>query len=91
MGGVSGVAATLSNDIRNMLAVCRRCHNDIDNTPIEAQSRGWLVPHPIDPYEIPVQAFTVNGYGWWLLTDDAGYQWVDLEEAQVKLQMYGLA
>lgn len=91
MGGVHRAAAAASNDIRNMLAACRRCHNDIDHTPIEATSRGWLVPHPIDPYEIPVLAFTVQGHGWWLLTEDAGYQWVDVDEAQAKLLLYGLA
>jgi hypothetical protein len=31
----------------------------------------------VDPYDVPAKIHTVNGYGWWYLTEDGGYLWAD--------------
>lgn len=91
MGGVHGIAKTQSNDVRNLLALCRPEHDRVDADPAWAKAQGWLVPHPTDPYGVPVKIRTVNGYGWWYLLADGTFQWCDETEAQLKLNMYGLA
>lgn len=73
MGGVHGVAATVSNSPPNLLAVCRPCHDRCDDQPVIARLSGWLVPHPTDPATVPALLHTVNGFGWWLLREDGGY------------------
>lgn len=83
MGGVHGAAEVRANDIRNFLAVCRPCHDQIDADPDPARLNGWLVPHGTDPFETPALIHTVNGFGLWLLTSDAGYQWVDQGEPEL--------
>jgi len=90
MGGVHGAAKTASNDARNLLALCRVCHDSVDAEPGLARSVGWLVPHPIDPYEIPAKIRTVNGPGWWYLLADGGFRWCDPEEAVAVLGKYGI-
>lgn len=90
MGGVHGAAQARSNDVRNLLALCRVEHDRVDAEPAWAQARGWLVPHPIDPYEVPVNIRTVNGSGWWYLLADGSFRWCDADEALVKLGLYGL-
>lgn len=91
MGGVKGAAKTHSNDVRNLLALCRVCHDSVDAEPGLARAVGWLVPHPIDPYEIPVKIRTVNGPGWWYLLADGCFQWCDPDEAVAALGRYGIA
>lgn len=78
-GGVHGLAADVSNDVRNLLMLCRPCH-DLTLSDAEAcMSVGWVIERRqrLDPREIPALIYTVNGHGWWYLTEDGGYRWAD--------------
>jgi hypothetical protein len=81
-GGVHGVAAAVSNDVRNLLMLCRPCHDlTLEGGPGFARciEDGWVIERRtgIDPREVPAYIHTVNGRGWWHLTEDAGYRWFD--------------
>lgn len=76
-GGVHGAASAVSNDVRNLLMLCRVCH---DRTLADAPACieiGWVIERRsgVDPREVPALIYTVNGYGWWYLTEDGGYVW----------------
>lgn len=78
-GGVHGAAEAVSNDCRNLLMLCRICH---DRTLADADACiqvGWVIERRsgLSPYIVPAKIHTVNGYGWWLLTADGGYEWSD--------------
>jgi hypothetical protein len=78
-GGVHGAAATTSDDARNLLMLCRVCH---DRTLTDAASCvmiGWVIERRagVDPREVPAKIHTVNGHGWWYLTEEGGYRWAD--------------
>lgn len=75
MGGVHRDPAHLANDVRNLLALCRPCHDKTEaaDTWAETEALGWRVPSWRDPFITPCLIHTVNGYGWWLLTQDGGY------------------
>lgn len=82
MGGVYSVSAERANDVRNLLAVCRECHDETEHgeTWADTEAIGWRVPkHVEDARLVPALLHTVNGYGWWQLTQEAGYLWVDPE------------
>lgn len=69
----------MANDVRNLLMLCRGCH---DRTLTDAESCiaiGWVIERRagVDPREVPAKIHTVNGYGWWHLTEDGGYDWAD--------------
>lgn len=76
-GGVHGAAEAISNDVRNLLMLCRPCHDSTLNAAPEAITVGWVIERRsgVDPLEVPARIHTVNGYGWWQLTADGGYQW----------------
>jgi hypothetical protein len=78
-GGVHGVASDVSNDPRNLLMLCRTCHDHATNETVECTKVGWVVERRagVDPREVPAKIHTVNGYGWWYLTEDGGYEWAD--------------
>lgn len=78
-GGVHGEAAALANDVRNLLALCRVCHDQTEHaeTWAETEALGWRVPSWRFAFVTPALLHTVNGYGWWLLTENGGYRWVD--------------
>jgi hypothetical protein len=40
---------------------------------------GWVIERRagVDPREVPAKIHTVNGYGWWHLTEEGGYRWAD--------------
>jgi hypothetical protein len=81
-GGVSGVAAEIANDVRNLLACCRSCHDETEHaqTWMLTEAIGWRIPKWVtDPLNVPALLHTVNGYSWWKLTQDNGYQWIDWE------------
>lgn len=89
-GGVHGAAAVVANSPGNLLALCRVCH-DMTEQADEWQAcigLGLRIPHlaGVDPREVPALLRTVNGYGWWQLTEDAGYRWVD-RPAQLRLTL----
>lgn len=79
-GGVHGSAAATSNDVRNLLMLCRPCHDRTLSDPIACIALGWMVERRagVDPRTVSAQIYTVNGRGWWFLTEDAGYRWDDL-------------
>ena len=80
-GGVHRQAAEVANDVRNLLALCRVCHDKTEagDTWAETEGLGWRIPKWVpDPFAVPAYIFTVNGRAWWLLTEDGGYKWVDL-------------
>jgi hypothetical protein len=82
MGGVSGQDAEDANDVRNLLALCRSCHDETENAATwrRCELLGWRLPAWVDNvHEVPARIHTVNGYAWWRLTNDAGYQWIDWE------------
>lgn len=81
MGGVSGPAAVIANDIRNVLALCRTCHAETEHAETWdlTQSLGWRIPHWVDdPWIVPALIYTVQGRAWWELTKEAGYRFCGL-------------
>lgn len=81
-GGVHGAAAEIANDVRNILALCRPCHDETEHAETWELTLGlgWRVPKFVtDPTGIPALLHTVNGYGWHFLTTDVGYRWMDPE------------
>jgi hypothetical protein len=78
-GGVHGAAEAVSNDVRNLLMLCRACHDYATNDTAECVRIGWVVERRagVDPRDVPAKIHTVNGYGWWYLTEDGGYRWAD--------------
>jgi hypothetical protein len=79
---VYGLAAHVANDVRNLLALCRACHDRTEHAEhwAEVEALGWRVPKWVeDPLVVPALIHTVQGKGWWLLTNDGGYRWADLE------------
>lgn len=80
LGGVHRVAASISNDVRNLLMLCRPCHDrTLEGGPNFAQciADGWVIERRagVNPVNVPANIYTVNGRGWWFLTADAGYLW----------------
>lgn len=79
-GGVFRAAAEIANDVRNLLMFCRPCH---DKTEHESTWRscvglGWRIPKWVDdPLSVPAYLHTVNGTGWYRLTGDGGYEWIN--------------
>lgn len=78
-GGVHGAAAAVSNSPQNLLMLCRVCH---DRTLADAGpciGLGWVIERRsgVSPYGVPAKIYTVNGYGWWYLTEEGGYRWAD--------------
>lgn len=79
-GGVHGEAEERANDIRNVLALCAvACHPETEHADTwrRCEDLGWRVPKSRDPFTTPARIYTVNGHAWWILTQDAGYLWVD--------------
>jgi hypothetical protein len=78
-GGVHGAAAAISNDVRNILMLCRPCHDTTLNDASGCIKIGWVIERRsgTDPLETPALIRTVNGHGWWYLTEDGGYRWSD--------------
>lgn len=80
-GGVSGDAADVANDPRNLLALDRACHDRTEAADEweETVAKGLRVLHayPHDPRGVPALLSTPQGRGWWLLTGDLGYVAVD--------------
>lgn len=81
-GGVHGVAATASNDVRNLLMLCRPCHDLTLRDAGSCIATGWVIERRsgANPGEVPALINTVNGRGWWYLLADGSYQWADLAE-----------
>lgn len=93
-GGVYGVAAHAANDVRNLLALCRNpCHERTETAETwrECEALGWRFRHgQVDPCVVPALIHTVNGYGWYFLTEDGGYRWADLPaEYRIHLEVHG--
>lgn len=80
-GGVHREAAVIANDVRNLLALCRVCHDRTEHADTwgETEALGWRVPQWRDSFITPALIHTVNGFGWWILTQDGGYLWADLD------------
>lgn len=78
-GGVHGVAAEVSNDVRNLLMLCRPCHDLTLSDAPACIELGWVIERRsgVDPHGVPARIHTVNGRGWWYLTEDGGYRWAD--------------
>lgn len=78
-GGVHGEAADVSNDPRNLLMLCRPCHDQTLSDAGPCIELGWVVERRsgVSPYGVPAKIHTVNGYGWWYLTGEGGYRWAD--------------
>lgn len=76
-GGVHRAAEAVSNDVRNLLMLCRVCHDQTLNAAGHCIGIGWVVERRagIDPRNVPALIYTVNGRGWWYLTEDVGYRW----------------
>lgn len=86
-GGVFGAAYEIANDVRNILALCRVCHDKTEHagTWRECIGLGWRIVRGQDAHTTPALIHTVNGRDWWLLTDDGGYQWADLDPKTYRL------
>ena len=78
-GGTHGLAAEIANDVRNLLMLCRPCHDLTLSDAAGCIEVGWVIERRtgVDPREIPALIRTVNGHGWWYLREDGGYQWAD--------------
>jgi hypothetical protein len=65
------------NAITNLLIVCGSgttgCHGLIEAHRTTAYTAGWLVHRGQDPTTVPILRLD-QGYTWWLLTTDGGYQ-----------------
>lgn len=75
-----GAAADTANDVRNILALCRACHDETEHgqTWDLTEAIGWRVPKfVVEPALVPALLHTVNGYAWHFLTLDVGYLWMD--------------
>jgi hypothetical protein len=62
------------NDPANLVRVCLGCHSWIEANPSEADALGLL--HPDGP-DAPVWLHPVYGPGWYRLTGDGCYEFVD--------------
>lgn len=80
MGGVHGAAAAVSNNPRNLLMLCRACHDRTLNDAAACIALGWVIERRsgVDPHSTPAKIHTVNGHGWWYLTEAGDYQWSDV-------------
>jgi hypothetical protein len=69
----------VSNDPRNLLMLCRVCHDRTLNDAPACIEMGWVIERRsgVDPHGVPALINTVNGRGWWYLTEDGGYLWAD--------------
>jgi hypothetical protein len=78
-GGVHGGAYDVSNDPRNLLMLCRACHDRTLSDAPSCMAIGWVIERRagVDPREVPAKIHTVQGYGWWYLTEQGGYRWAD--------------
>jgi hypothetical protein len=78
-GGVHGLAAHIANDVRNLLMLCRPCHDRTLADAAPCIELGWVIERRsgVDPREVPAYIYTVNGKGWWYLTEDGCYRWAD--------------
>lgn len=78
-GGTHGAAAAVSNDVRNLLMLCRPCHDRTLTDAATCIKIGWVIERRagVDPHEVPALISTVNGHGWWYLTEAGGYRWAD--------------
>lgn len=82
-GGVHRAAEAASNDVRNLLMLCReKCHERTLAAAAECITLGWVVERRsgVDSHLVPALIHTVNGYGWWYLTEDGGYLWAGLPD-----------
>jgi len=79
IGGVHRAGSDVSNDPRNLLMLCRTCHDLTLSDAAGCVAVGWVVERRagVDPREVPAKIHTVNGYGWWYLTEAGGYEWAD--------------
>ena len=66
--GMGGSKDNGTNRLANLVALCRRCHDDIESNRARALVEGWLVPQGKDPAKVPVWS-RLHG-GWVLLSDD---------------------
>jgi len=59
--------------------LCRICHDQTLNDAPGSIRLGWVIERRagVNPHAVPAKLYTVNGRGWWFLTDDAGYLWFD--------------
>lgn len=78
-GGVHRAASDVSNDPRNLLMLCRACHDLTLSDAPACILVGWVIERRagVDPREVPAKIHTVNGYGWWYLTEQGSYRWAD--------------
>lgn len=78
-GGVHGTAAAVSNEVRNLLMLCRPCHDLTLSDAARCIEMGWVIERRtgVWPEQVPAKIHTVNGRGWWFLTEDGGYRWAD--------------
>lgn len=78
-GGVHGVAADVSNNPSNLLMLCRLCHDRTLDDAAACIAIGWVIERRsgASPRDVPARIHTVNGYGWWYLTEEGGYRWDD--------------
>lgn len=78
-GGVHRAGSDVSNDPRNLLMLCRSCHDRTLTDAGACIAIGWVIERRsgVDPREEPAKIHTVNGYGWWYLTEEGGYRWAD--------------
>jgi hypothetical protein len=77
---VHRAAAERSNAPPNLLALCPVCHRQTEHADTwqECVAKGWRVLAGNDSWTTPALLHTVNGYGWWMLTEQGGYLWMDL-------------
>lgn len=85
-GGVHGKAVEVANSVRNLLALCRACHDRTEDADEweECQALGWRISHQfdVDPREVPALIYTAQGQAWWQLTEDACFVWIDWAKSQ---------
>lgn len=66
--GMGGTSREEIHDLCNLLLVCAGfsrglagvlgCHGELESKRLDAVEMGWIVPHPLDPADVPVTLFS---------------------------------
>ena len=73
--GMGSTRRPETNQPGNLVLICDQCHIEVESHRHLAMRDGWLVGQHATPADVPLE---VHARGWALLTDDGGYEPVDV-------------